>query len=140
MRIVAEGLRFPEGPIAMPDGNVALVEIERGTLSKVDASGAVEVIADLGGGPNGAAIGPDGFCYVCNNGGMVFHRSSAGLLYPGGQPDNYKGGSIQRVNLDTGEFETVYDECNLTIIQISANTIQERRCTAIFCYKKEQSV
>ena len=111
MNIIAEGLRFPEGPIAMVDGSVVLVEIERGTLSRVTVGGAVEVIADLGGGPNGAAIGPDGHCYVCNNGGMIFQTSSAGLLYPGGQPDNYIGGSIQRVSLENGEFETIYDEC-----------------------------
>ena len=117
MKIVAEGLRFPEGPIAMPDGSVVLVEIERGTLSKVDTSGMVEVIADLGGGPNGAAIGPDGYCYVCNNGGMIFHTSNAGLLYPGGQPENYKGGCIQRVNIDTGEFETLYDVCNGLVLR-----------------------
>lgn len=42
---------------------------------------------------------------------MIFHESSAGLLYPGGQPDNYIGGQIQRVDLTTGEFETVYDSC-----------------------------
>ena len=53
----------------MPDGSVILVEIERGTLSRVH-NGSVEVIAELGGGPNGAAIGPDGHCYVCNNGGF----------------------------------------------------------------------
>ena len=90
MDIIAEGLRFPEGPIAMVDGSVVLVEIERGTLSRVTIDGVVEVVADLGGGPNGAAIGPDGYCYVCNNGGMIFHTSSAGLLYPGGQPDNFE--------------------------------------------------
>lgn len=112
MNIVAEGLRFPEGPIAMPDGSVVLVEIERGTLSRVINDGVVEVVADLGGGPNGAAIGPDGHCYVCNNGGMIFHTSSTSLLYPGGQPDNYIGGCIQRVKLDTGEFETIYDGCD----------------------------
>lgn len=28
LEIVAEGLRFPEGPVAMPDGSVILVEIE----------------------------------------------------------------------------------------------------------------
>ena len=27
LTVVAEGLRFPEGPIAMPDGSVILVEI-----------------------------------------------------------------------------------------------------------------
>ena len=33
MNIIAEGLLFPEGPIAMPDGSIVLVEIARGTLS-----------------------------------------------------------------------------------------------------------
>jgi len=33
--VLAEGLRFPEGPIAMADGSVILVEIARGTLSRV---------------------------------------------------------------------------------------------------------
>ena len=56
---IAHGLRFPEGPIAMPDGSVVLVEIERQTLSRVRPNGEVSVVATLGGGPNGAAIGPD---------------------------------------------------------------------------------
>jgi gluconolactonase len=112
MNIVAEGLKFPEGPIAMDDGSVVLVEIARGTLSRVWPNGGVDVIAELGGGPNGAAIGPDGACYVCNNGGMVFHTTSAGLLFPGAQPEDYIGGCIQRVDLDSGAFETVYDACD----------------------------
>ena len=112
MQIIAEGLRFPEGPIAMDDGSVVLVEIERQTLSRVQPDGSVEVIAELGGGPNGAAIGPDGACYVCNNGGMLFHTSSQGLLFPGNQPQDYAGGSIQRVDLATGAFETIYSECD----------------------------
>ena len=61
-RVLAQGLRFPEGPIAMADGSVLVVEIERGTLSRVDPAGRVEVVAHTGGGPNGAAIGPDGKC------------------------------------------------------------------------------
>lgn len=112
MDIIAEELRFPEGPIAMDDGSVIVVEIARGTLSRVTAAGDIEVIAELRSGPNGAAIGPDGHCYVCNNGGMIFHESSAGLLYPGGQPEDYIGGQIQRVDLDTGAFETLYDSCD----------------------------
>ena len=60
---IVSGLRFPEGPIAMPDGSIIVVEIERGTLSRVTAKGTIEVIADLGGGPNGAAMGPDGYHY-----------------------------------------------------------------------------
>ena len=67
---MARGLQFPEGPIARPDGSVVLVEIERQTLSRARPNGEVSVVATLGGGPNGAAIGPDGRCYVCNNGGF----------------------------------------------------------------------
>tara|TARA_B100000315_G_scaffold237750_1_gene254838 strand:- start:2470 stop:3252 length:783 start_codon:yes stop_codon:yes gene_type:complete len=72
----------------------------------------VQVIADLGGGPNGAAIGPDGACYVCNNGGMEFHRSPGGFLVPGEQPPGYETGRIERVDLDTGEVTWLYSECD----------------------------
>ena len=67
-KIITEDLLFPEGPIAMPDGSIILVEIARGTLTRVLSSGRKEIIATIGGGPNGAAIGPDGACYICNNG------------------------------------------------------------------------
>ena len=67
---ITSGLRFPEGPIAMPDGSVILVEIERGTLSRVTPDGKIHVVAKLGGGPNGAAMGPRGKIYVTNNGGF----------------------------------------------------------------------
>ena len=111
VRTLATGLRFPEGPIAMPDGSVVLVEIGRGTLSRVSPNGTVEVIAKLGGGPNGAAMGPDGKCYVCNNGGFKWIERD-GRLFPGEQPDDYAGGSIQRVDLSTGTFETLYTSCD----------------------------
>lgn len=104
---VAHGLRFPEGPIAMPDGSVILVEIERQTLSRVQPDSTVSVIAVLGGGPNGAAIGPDGRCYVCNNGGFEWHQRGNALV-PGLQSADYHGGSIQVVDLMTGAVETLY--------------------------------
>ena len=62
MKLIADGLKFPEGPIAMPDGSILLVEIARGTLTRVTPDGKKEVVAEPGGGPNGAAIGPDGAC------------------------------------------------------------------------------
>jgi gluconolactonase len=111
MRTIAEGLRFPEGPIAMPDGSVLLVEIERGTLSRVSLDGTVAVVANCGGGPNGAAIGPDGAVYVCNNGGFSW-RHVEGMLLPGFQAENYSGGSIQKVDLTTGAVTTLYTECD----------------------------
>ena len=107
---IATDLRFPEGPIAMPDGSILLVEIAAGTLTRISAEGKRETVAELGGGPNGAAIGPDGKCYICNNGGFEWHTSSKGLLFPGLQPDNYSGGRIERVDLSTGDVEVLYTE------------------------------
>lgn len=111
VRLLAEGLQFPEGPIAMPDGSVLLVEIKRGTLTRVGADGSVQVVAKCGGGPNGAAIGPDGAVYVCNNGGFEW-REIANLLIPGNQPSDYIGGRIQRVDLASGAVDDLYTSCD----------------------------
>jgi len=112
VKLLTEGLQFPEGPIAMPDGSVILVEIKRGTLSRVTPDGAIEVVAECGGGPNGAAIGPDGAVYVCNNGGFEWAEPIPGLTLPGHQPEDYIGGRIQRVDLESGKVEDLYTECN----------------------------
>lgn len=106
--IVAEGLRFPEGPVWMEDGSIILVEIERGTITRIWGDGKTEIISTPGGGPNGAAIGPDGALWICNNGGFVYHERE-GLLIPGNCPDDYSGGRIERVDLSTGKVERVLD-------------------------------
>jgi len=110
--LVAEGLQFPEGPIAMADGSVLLVEIQRGTLTRVGPDGTVSVAADVGGGPNGAAVGPDGAVYVCNNGGSFNYRSVQGLNVPGPTPPGHRGGCIQRIDLASGEVRTLYTEAD----------------------------
>jgi gluconolactonase len=109
LSIVAEDLGFPEAPIAMADGSVILVEIKRQTLSRC-WSGKTEVIATLGGGPNGAAIGPDGAVYVCNNGGSVWIERG-GITYPIGIAPDYSGGRIERIDLATGKVDRLYDRC-----------------------------
>ncbi|NKB55869.1 MAG: SMP-30/gluconolactonase/LRE family protein [Alphaproteobacteria bacterium] len=110
-REITPNLRFPEGPIAMPDGSVLLVEIAASRLTRVAPDGTLSVVAETGGGPNGAAIGPDGRCYICNNGGMTFHERD-GLLLPGHAADDAAAGWIEAVNLDTGKNEVLYRECN----------------------------
>lgn len=109
---LASGLRFPEGPIAMHDGSIILVEIARGTLTRITPDGRAQVVADLGGGPNGAALGPGGKIFVTNNGGFNWIERPDGRLFPGTQPDNYIGGRIQVVDPHTGKFETLYDACD----------------------------
>ena len=104
---ITSGLRFPEGPVAMPDGSVILVEIQRQTLSRVTPDGKIHVVATLGGGPNGAAMGPGGKIYVTNNGG--FGWIGPGKLFPSVAGPEYTGGRIQLVDPETGKFETLYD-------------------------------
>jgi len=112
MRESCRGLKFPEGPVAMPDGSVILVEIERKTLTRVSVDGEVSVIADCGGGPNGAALGPDGKMYICNNGGFEWSQSGP-FKRPGEElAKDYVGGSIQSVDLATGSVVTIYTECD----------------------------
>ncbi|MBM3490336.1 MAG: SMP-30/gluconolactonase/LRE family protein [Alphaproteobacteria bacterium] len=110
-REIAAGLRFPEGPVALADGSVLLVEVAGGRLVRVAGDGGKSVVAELGGGANGAAIGPDGRCYVCNNGGMRFHERD-GRLLPGLAPADFAGGSIQAVDLRTGGVQVLYRECD----------------------------
>jgi gluconolactonase len=109
VEVVAEGLVFPEGPIALPDGSVILVEIAVGRLSRVYPDGTTDVVAETGGGPNGAAYGPDGRIYVCNNGGFdtVERDGQVRIL---DTLNDYVGGSIQAVDVTSGEVETLYTE------------------------------
>lgn len=108
VKTVTRGLRFPEGPIAMDDGGVLVVEIEGGALSRVDpVTGEWSVVADVGGGPNGAALGPDGGVYVANDGGMGFQTREDGIRACATlAPDNV-GGTVQRVDLQDGSVTTV---------------------------------
>jgi gluconolactonase len=110
---IAEGLGFPEGPVAMADGSVLFVEIENQTLSRVQPGQKSQMVARLPGGPNGVAIGPDGAAYVCNNGGVyTFEQFAPGVRVPGPPPNDFEGGCIQRVDLATGEVTLLYDSCD----------------------------
>jgi len=104
---VASGLRFPEGPVAMPDGSVVLVEIAAGRITRVAPDGTAAALAEPGGGPNGLAMGPDGMLYCCNNGGFNWVERG-GFLTPHGQADDYSGGRIERIDPETGHVEVLY--------------------------------
>jgi sugar lactone lactonase YvrE len=94
IRVLATGLEFPEGPVVMPDGSVVLVEIRGQRLTRVWPDGAKEVVASIPGGPNGAAIGPDGKCYLCNNGGFSW-MPSRGTMMPGAPFDLAAPGEVR---------------------------------------------
>jgi gluconolactonase len=64
-----------------------------GRITRITPSGT-EMVAEPGGGPNGAAIGPDGALYVCNNDAMN----------PEGR------GRIERIELASGRVERIIEE------------------------------
>ena len=109
---IASGLKFPEGPVAMDDGSVILVEIAAGQVTRIKPDGATQTIATPGGGPNGLAIGPDGRLYCCNNGGNFEYSEVNGLSIPGHTPANHRGGRIERIDISTGKVEVLYDSCD----------------------------
>jgi gluconolactonase len=122
MELVADGLRFPEGPIAMPDGSVILVEIAAGQLTRIAPDGTKDVIAKPGGGPNGAALGPDGKIYVCNNGGFEYQEAN-GFLTPHGIANDYSGGRIERIDPQTGAVEVLYKSGDFDCVLRGPNDI-----------------
>jgi gluconolactonase len=108
---LAAGLQFPEGPVAMPDGSVVVVEILGERVIRVGPDGSVDVVAEVPGGPNGLAVGPEGALYVCNNGGSFTRLERDGLLVPGPfDADRYRGGSVQRIERD-GSLGDLYTSC-----------------------------
>lgn len=103
--VVAEHLAFPEGPVVMPDGSIIVVEIAAGRVTRVWGEGRTEVVAVTGGGPNGAALGPDGAIYVCNSGAI--DRELGCHLDEG--PDAV--GRIERIDPATGSVDRLYERC-----------------------------
>jgi gluconolactonase len=92
-RVVVTGLRFPEGPVYLGDGALVVTEIRGRCVTRVE-DGGTKVLAELGGGPNGATLGADDDLWVANNGGLS--------LGPGGYwfAEPFVDGTIQRVMLD----------------------------------------
>jgi gluconolactonase len=107
--LIAEGLGFVEGPMAMNDGSVIFTDLRARCLTRVDPDGKVSHVADVPGGPNGAAIGPDGAVYITNNGGQDFVTGPTGHNVTVGV-HGANGGAIDRVDLATGKVTRLYTE------------------------------
>ena len=102
LRTVATGLRFPEGPVALADGSVLLVEIARGRSAGSPRTARSRWWPSAAAAPTAPPSGPTA-PYVCNNGGCFDWQERLGLLFPGSPPPaSWNGGSLQRVDLATG--------------------------------------
>ena len=97
----------------MADGSVVLVEMFGPGITRVRPDGTTDVVAEIAGGANGAAIGPDGAFYVCNNGGCFTPVELRGLLLPGPvrpRALHRRAGPARRPS--TGEVTDLYTECD----------------------------
>lgn len=120
--LFADGLRFPEAPVVMPDGSVFVTEIASGCITRCWPGGRKQVIATPGGGPNGLALGPDGNLYCCNNGGFNWNETG-GYLAPHGIADDYSGGRIERIDIDSGAVELLYKSGDHGVVLRGPNDI-----------------
>ncbi len=109
LRVVATGLRFPEGPVAMPDGSIVLVEIERQTVTRVLPDGRAGDRPD-----RRRPERPRG-----RTGRRVLRLQQRRVpVAAGDEPapsrrasSDYASGSIQRVDPATGAVTVLYDHC-----------------------------
>lgn len=109
---ITDGLQFPEGPVAMPDGSVILTEMFAHRVTRVAPDGTKSTVAEMEGGPNGLALGPDGDLYLCNNGNAFTPIDAGGLIYPGPfDSSRYIGGRIQKINIASGAVTDLYTHC-----------------------------
>lgn len=84
--VLAEGLRFPEGPVFDASGALWCVELQGGALARIAAPGDVRRF-EVGGAPNGLAAGADGSLWICD-----------AML-----------GAVRRLEPKAGRLETVID-------------------------------
>ena len=62
----ASGFEFTEGPAFDAEGNLFVVNVQGGYISKITPRGKVTKFLDTGGGPNGQKFDAHGHLYVCD--------------------------------------------------------------------------
>lgn len=139
IEIVCSGLGYPEGPVYCSNGDIILVEIRGDArkdiascgddenmfepcISRISPSGERSILAKIPGGPNGAAVGPDGDIYICNDGGFdwipIPQPPAEPIVWFGGnQPSWYTGGKLQKYSPATGKVTDLYHQCSTRMVR-----------------------
>ncbi len=118
IELIVSGLGYPEGPIHCSDGSIMLVEIKSEQLTIIPRGGGTpHKVAAIPGGPNGAAVAPDGEILVCNDGGFTWipipNATNPIVWVAGNQPENYIGGILQSVDVTTGAVADLATEASV---------------------------
>ena len=80
---IATGLRFPEGPIAMPDGSVVLVEMFGPGLHACPPDGSSDVVAEIAGRPQRRGDRPRRRALRLQQRRLLHAGRAAGPAHPG---------------------------------------------------------
>jgi len=64
--VFATGFKFPEGPAFDRNGNLFIVNVDTGDISKISPEGQVKTFVNTGGAPNGAKFHKNGDLYVAD--------------------------------------------------------------------------
>jgi gluconolactonase len=102
--VICEGPRYGEGPVWCPpgvgdaEGTLVCTSVSDGTLSRVwPSTGRRDVIADVGGSANGAALCADGGLLVTQNGGLDLSQFP---IFRDPPPPRFTRSGLQRVAPD----------------------------------------
>ena len=86
-QVVAGGVRFAEGPVWCGNDTLVVTSVADGALYLIDVpTGGTEILAETGGGANGAALAADGSILVTQNGGVDFSRLGLFAMPPPFRP------------------------------------------------------
>ncbi|MBC2887434.1 SMP-30/gluconolactonase/LRE family protein [Ochrobactrum sp. CM-21-5] len=98
-----EGLGFPEGPVYLPDGSIAFVDLLHGVIRSWHSDRGLNILAKVDGAPNGMCLAPDGKLWIANNGGIAPEAPGRLKIAEHALPN----GALQTLDLTTGEVETL---------------------------------
>jgi len=84
IELIKEGFNGTEGPVALPDGNLAFTETQANRITRIAPDGSISTFLENSNGSNGLAISPDGDVYAVQvkepQVGIVYPASSARVL------------------------------------------------------------
>ncbi|WP_255406572.1 SMP-30/gluconolactonase/LRE family protein [Caulobacter sp. B11] len=111
IELVAEGLLFPEGPIAMADGSVILTEIQAAEAQPDHPDGKRRRWRRPAAVPTARPSVRTGRSMSQQWRQLPVHRHGRPQCARP-TPPSHTGGSIQRVDIKTGAVTTLYTECD----------------------------
>ena len=74
IKMLADGLNYPEGPTQDSEGNLYLVEFKNNNISKITPDGKVSTVAQVGVQNNGLIRDKEGNFFVCDWKGKAIYR------------------------------------------------------------------